>query len=150
MSDELEMGFKEAAMAQSMYYRGICLEDWENLRRTSSRDYRLEWVHQSQPVRLSMMRNTGNIYRILALRPLEKSPLGRSQKGWQNKLKTYLWEVPWKDMRWMQLLNIVSNDVFFFFLLAVKFRLVSSQCSLRRCIFYVPVQNIKLFLLRDG
>jgi hypothetical protein len=45
-----------------------------------------------------------NACRILVGKPEGRRPLGRPRRRWVNNIKTYLREVEWGDMDWIDLI----------------------------------------------
>jgi hypothetical protein len=44
-----------------------------------------------------------SVYRILAVKPEGKRPLGRHRRKWEGNVKTYFREIAWGGMDWIDL-----------------------------------------------
>jgi hypothetical protein len=52
---------------------------------------------------IAAKRETRNAYRILTGEFLDKFPLGKQKRGWENDIKMGLREIYFEDRRWIEL-----------------------------------------------
>jgi hypothetical protein len=66
------------------------------IRQTKSR--RMRWEGH-----VARMGEERNVYRVFMGKPERKRPLGRPRRRWEDRIRTYLREIGWGSVDWIQL-----------------------------------------------